>query len=300
MKSIIFLFILFHCIYCNMDSCSKEKDYSNCTNHNIELNDFSCYQLKYFETIENKQRCIPFPDEAKTQELYWQIFMGTVKEFCCVGNFRNKYFGAETLLVLEKESYNKGEEIYMYPINGTESFEDMERYESQNTCFYKYYGNFSEEEKMPYQNITDKNICYNVDQFDELKNLFNCGYGEIKYIVDGKTYGIKSCFFVPNKNLSVELRKIYKKFFVDKLFENGIIPLNIELSANKEIEYDIIVEDKNGQKVEYSSDLDDIKFIDSSDLDDFKFIDDKPLKGSYLNFGNVLNMLFILFIFTIF
>lgn len=307
MKNIIILFILFYFVYCTMDSCSEEKEYENCTSHDIELNNYSCYQIKYFDGTTDTKRCIPFPDEKKTQVLYWNLFKGTVKEFYSATK-ETDYFGADTLNTLNKDSYKKGEELFMLPINGTESPEDMERYTNKNTCFYKFYGKFYENETIPYQNITDKNICYNVDQFNELKNLLNCGYGEIKYVVNGTTYAVKSCFFVPGKNMTDDLRKIYKKFFVDKLFEKGIIPSNIETSTDDEIKYDIIVEDKNGQKVEYSSDLDDIKVLvnamaensknqtENDDFDDNDDIQPIRLKGDYYKFGIILNILFVLLI----
>ena len=201
MKNIIISFILFYFVYCTMDSCSKEKEYANCTSHDIELNNYSCYQIRMFNGTNDIKRCVPFPDEVKTQVLYWDLFKGNGKEFFSATK-ETKYFWADSLNILDKDSYKKGEEIYMYPINGTESPEDMERYENKNTCFYKYYGKFYEDKTIPYQNITDKNICYNVDQFDELNNLLNCGYGEVKYVVDGKTYGIKSCFLFSSDKIS--------------------------------------------------------------------------------------------------
>ena len=45
MKNFIILFILFYFVCCTMDSCSEEKEYENCTSHDIELNNYSCYQI---------------------------------------------------------------------------------------------------------------------------------------------------------------------------------------------------------------------------------------------------------------
>ena len=236
---------------------------------------------------------------------------GNTAEFESVfpGTSRN-YF--DILLAYDEE----GDEIHAYSINGTVSTEYMDTLESQNTCFYQYYGRYYNNDNKNYENITDKNICYNVNQFTELENKVNCGYGEIKYIENDKTYGIKSCFFVPNKTMSIDMRKIYKKYFVDKLFEKGYFPSisnsssKRRLQNNKIIDYEIIVEDKDGQKIKYSYDSDDIEYIEDnvekpsdinitvSETDN----SDEPIKfpiatnGSGFIYDKILFLLFILLI----
>lgn len=263
-KAIIISLILITLIYCNLDSCVNEQDYSNCPNHEIELKKFSCYKLWNSDNGDNR-RCFPFPNEPVDREYFWDLLKGNTAEFESVfpGTSRN-YF--DILLAYAEE----GDEIHAYSINGTVSTEYMDTLESQNTCFYQYYGRYYNNDNKNYENITDKNICYNVNHFIELENKVNCGYGEIKYIENGKTYGIKSCFFVPNKTMSIDMRKIYKKYFVDKLFEKGYFPSisnsssKRRLQNNKIIDYEIIVEDKDGQKLKYSYDSDDIEYIEDN------------------------------------
>ena len=261
MNRIIILLIFIYFTYCTVDSCLDEKDYSKCENNDIGISKISCYKLRYHHDPEEQKTCIPFPDEAESQKAFNYFSRGIIKEFASSSNVGDKFFSGYILYVTEKETYNKGEAIHSYPINGTIPLEDMDRLMNKNTCSYKYFGRYVDnkanlENNIPYENITDKNICFNVDQFDELKDLLNCGYAEIKYVKDNKEYGIKTCFLIPDSNMPDEIRKLYKKY-VDMIFEVGIFPLTFDSfdPSKKEklekVNYEIIVEDKNGKKLEY-------------------------------------------------
>ena len=266
MKSFIISLVLIFSVYCSLDSCVSEQNYSNCTNHEIELKKFSCHKFWNSDHANNNKKCFPFPDESEDQRYFWELLKGNTAEFESVFPRSSQNYFDELLVYLEE-----GHEIHAYSINGTVSMEYMEILGNKNTCFYQYCGRYVNNKTANYENITDKNICYNVDQFTRLKNKVNCGYGEIKYVENGKTYGIKSCFFVPNKTMSVDMRKMYKKYFVDKLFEKGYFPLTYNstsvrrLDDNIKMDYEIIIEDKEGQKVKYSYDSDDLEYIENND-----------------------------------
>lgn len=290
MKKIILTLILIYYIYCTMDSCINEKDHSNCSNHTIELKDFSCYKLNYFKIVDFGKMCIPFPDNYETQKTYLNLAIGNAKEL-----YASTLIKYELMLyVSKKETYTKGEEIFVYPMNGTIFEKDFEILEKKNTCGYQYFGRYFDEKKEgdeSYKNITDKNICFNVDQFDELKNLLNCGYAEIEYAIGDKKYGIKTCFFIPDEKMTDDIKIIFKKY-IDISLKKGYFPLlydSIEeieirkLEENNEINYHIIVEDKNGKKDFYSSNLDDNFVIDNETDTDKDYSYDNEIYSSTLD-----------------
>ena len=299
-------------MYCSLDSCVKEQNYSSCTNHEIELKKFSCRKFWNSDDGNNNKKCFPFPGEFKDQIYFWGLLKGSTAEFESVFPGSSQNYFDQLLVYLEE-----GDEIHAYSINGTLSLKYLEIVRNKNTCFYQYYGRYVNNKTANSENITDKNICYNVDQFTELKNKVNCGYGEIKYVENGKTYGIKSCFFVPNKTMSVDMRKIYKKYFVDKLFEKGYFPLTSNstsvrrLDDDTKMDYEIIIEDKDGQKVKYTYDSDDFEYIENNDKNGNDISTDAvtdagtddepqkifiPSKGNRFMFDKLLFLLLILLI----
>lgn len=312
MNNFIISLVLIFSVYCSLDSCVKEQNYSSCTNHEIELKKFSCRKFWNSDDGNNNKKCFPFPGEFKDQIYFWGLLKGSTAEFESVFPGSSQNYFDQLLVYLEE-----GDEIHAYSINGTLSLKYLEIVRNKNTCFYQYYGRYVNNKTANSENITDKNICYNVDQFTELKNKVNCGYGEIKYVENGKTYGIKSCFFVPNKTMSVDMRKIYKKYFVDKLFEKGYFPLTSNstsvrrLDDDTKMDYEIIIEDKDGQKVKYTYDSDDFEYIENNDKNGNDISTDAvtdagtddepqkifiPSKGNRFMFDKLLFLLFILLI----
>ena len=309
MKSFIISLVLIFSVYCSLDSCVSEQNYSNCTNHEIELKQFSCYKFWNSEGGNDNKKCFPFPNESKDQGYFWALLMGNTAEFESVFPGSSQYYFSPILTFIAER-----DEVHAFPINGTMPFDYIEIIRNHNTCFYQYYGRYYKTSNS--ENITDKNICYNVDQYTALKNKVNCGYGEIKYVKNGKTYGIKSCFFVPNKTMSVDMRKMYKKYFIDKIFEKGYFPLDSNsnsdgrLDNNTKMDYEIIIEDKDSQKVKCTYDSDDFEYIENNDKSESDFstdtvtddsTDDEPQKifipsskGNRFMFDKLLLLLFFM------
>ena len=113
-------------------------------------------------------------------------------------------------------------------------------------------------------NISDKNICFNADTFEDNEDLVNCGFGHFNMIINGKIYNLTTCFFVPDQ-LSDDLLGQYSysyKTLLENFVQNfaemnddGI--LNLKNNVRKlaeDVEYEFIVEDENGKKVKYSYD----------------------------------------------
>ena len=108
----------------------------------------------------------------------------------------------------KKESYNLDEVVEFEKASFTNKDKDI--LFSEKTCTYYFYGKYYwDPKKIKYEDITDKNICFNAQQFDDFKNLVDCGYSEMKFSIEGKNYEIKTCFLIPNDNLPKSLNDIY-------------------------------------------------------------------------------------------
>ena len=189
----------------------------------------------------------------------------------------------------DKESYKKDEIIVTKLINITK--EDKEKRERNNTCLYKYYYYTFSDEDGPH-NVTDKNICFNVEQYDELKNKLDCGYATIKFIKEGKVVGVlNTCYFIPDKNFPDTIENYFKKLYYDAHFSNyPSIDIVIEYNLTKKRKlqnaqksgYEMIIEDRNGRKLKYTSDSDEPIKINGSSYSNYK-----------INFILLLLLLFI-------
>lgn len=97
-----------------------------------------------------------------------------------------------------KNSYEEGE--IFEPKTLRLSDQDKAVLKSKKTWAY-YYIKGSDQTQSKYIDITDKNICFNANQFSDLANLVNCGYATINFINGDTTYTIKTCYYINNKQL---------------------------------------------------------------------------------------------------
>ena len=130
-----------------------------------------------------------------------------------------------------------------------------------------------------YVDVENKNSCFNVQQFSDLKDILQCGYAEIKYINrNNKEYNIKTCFYIPNNKMPEEFGAYFKKEYVDTLFEdeeslfpqifysienhNEMIPEEGGYRRLSSIGFEVEVENRNGKKVKYTDGSNDIEVIE--------------------------------------
>ena len=333
MKKIIISLILIYSIYCSFDSCLEENNYSNCTNNQIEWEGFSCYQTKEYivETGKYDEMCVPFPDKPESQKSFWKLSSGLTKEMASSSIEASQDYDYYTPKG-EKETYKKGEEIVI--TNGTMTKKDSDIINGRNTCYYKYLEPVSRSKLIQnifeYRNITDENTCFNVDKFDDLKNLLNCAHSEVKYSIGNKSYSIATCFFIPSNKMNDDIKIFYKKNFIDVQFEEGIFgfPFEMEedfkvdnaknnysnffnkknmgklkkrkLQENKQISYEIVAKDKYGKKVKLTSGSEQFEILEkgsepSNGGDDDDVVDIRKSSSSYL-LSNMILLLIILFI----
>ena len=290
MKRIIICLAFFSIIFCTAESCDDEEDATKCSTHTIEYNGFSCRKFSYVNSDETG--CTPFPDNAGSQKGFLNIMNGMTKElFSGIPTSLLEVNGINELpqFSSNKESYSKGEEINLTLNELTRS--DINLIYSKSTCSYYFYGkvwdylmdfqkNISNYKGYP--NITDKNLCFNVKQFSDLKDLVDCGYAEIKYKSGNKEYEVKTCFYIPNNKMPEELGKYLKAKFIDTLMEDdGAISQTFQLieqydemaktlkeaNANRRAatikpSYEIVVENKDGKKVKWTDTSSDVEVID--------------------------------------
>ena len=180
----------------------------------------------------------------------------------------------------KKETYNTNEIVETE--KATLSSEDKEILLSGKTCSYYYYGRYYYDlEKKSYPNITDKNTCFNAKQFDDLKNLLDCGYATINFSYKNKDYSIKTCYLIPNDNMPKLFNEFYMNYIKSDLEEKeGSLHFIADCIAGSctgedydededydeegnrrrrrrrlsNLKYNIEVENKSGKKVKYTSD----------------------------------------------
>ena len=189
------------------------------------------------------------------------------------------------LIESEKENYLKDEIIKFNKKELTD--EDKRVILSKNTCSYLYLGRFLDKFKDMDENndfsnfkekinIPNKNLCFNIEQIPELNNLVDCGYADVNIITeDNKNYNYKTCFFVPNDNMPEEFKSYFRALFLEGILEqsiNGIVSTMALLDEYEKYQkmineeedggsrrrltnpsFEVIVEDKTGKKIKYSS-----------------------------------------------
>ena len=190
MNKFIILSIFIYSTYCSYTSCvSGTNDKSQCKNHEIEFNGFSCYKsdFSYFGEATEGLHCVPFPNDSKVQQKYRSFVLGYTKE---LASAREEYGnGVTEIPIFKKGTYSIDETI---PIETEKiSNEDIKKIKGKNTCSYQIEGRYLDNlKKYPsgYPNIEDKNICFNVDQFSDFKGLVNCGFAKVNYRIEDKVY----------------------------------------------------------------------------------------------------------------
>ena len=213
----------------------------------------------------------------------------------------------------KKETYNTNEIVETE--KATLSSKDKEIILSEKTCYYYLFGNYYfDQEKKGYPNITNKNTCFNANQFDDLKNLLDCGYATINYSLNNKDYTIKTCYPIPNDNmpkmfneLLVEyLKRDLKEGLLNYLFnciagscseedydDENYGDEDYDEEGNRRrrrrrlsnLKYNIEAENKNGKKIKYSSNSNTFEVISNAQSNN----------NSYLKLNLYLLLLFLLF-----
>ena len=192
MRRIILIAFIISSINCSYESCVHSS--SDCNSYDVdEIDGFSCY-LMSSNTPENRETgdggdfygCIAFPETADYQKIYWRLVKGAMKESLTTWERDTPYIDFYPKFVLDptKDYFNKDEVVYVNYVYVSDA--DNKIINSANTCYYKMVGKIKYEQNGKFLNITDKNECFNVQQFPDLRNLLNCGYSTITFNISGK------------------------------------------------------------------------------------------------------------------
>ena len=317
-----------------MDECGEADDHSVCNSIKVEYDDFYCYKANLYE--DEKGTCIPYPKKKEEQKIYWDLFNGLNKElFSSIGKYINQEINLEELESLPETRKPTQKEIEQYMsaklkeflegifIKGKKEFydinevvetetasltsKDKEVFASENTCGYHMMRKFLYEQKA--ENITEKNTCFKVNKFDDLKDILDCGYAIFKYKIDGQNYEYRTCFLLPTTNMP----KNFSMMFTDSIKtaieeDDGFIYALLYTAAGKgeneygniadkkssrrlsEMTYTVEVENKDGRKVKYSSDKANLEVIAEGTKTKPEESENGSGKNkiSYLTFGLIL------------
>ena len=277
MKRLILLLLALYSINCDIFECFEEKDITKCSSHQVkDLSDFNCHP--FHDTLNGKtnEACSIFPNSAEDQKVFWKIYSGFGKETLSAvvpNNLDLDESLDDYIIVPEKEYYGTNEIItakYTAPSN-----EDMKIINSKNTCLYKFIEQSLLIDNDKYVNITDRNECFNTNQFPDFENLINCGFATLTFTTDeGYPFTLTTCYYIPDNHMPDSFQKLFKILFMDSQlggltasfegpdslkheeflqtfktnFKNGFK----RLEGDSDFKYELIVEDKYGKIYKYT------------------------------------------------
>ena len=292
MKKAINYLVLFYLIQLVLNAdlnCSDIADrngFTNCSLYEGGYPGFSCYQINIKTDDNQKEFCSSFPDEQSVQKQYVHFYTGfQLEQYSTIsGNTLpeeaepEKYLGY-LFWIPEKETYSKGETIQYKKYELTDS--DKKVIQNKKNCFNLYYGKIFEimmkhtPDQLSSISINDKNLCFNAEQFKELEDLLDCGYAQLNFETKSKKYQIKTCFFVQTEEMADDLLYPFSQLSINALtaFMDIVVEMNkdgiLQKNANKIrkleeeiIDYEIIIESKNGKKIRYTKDKDFLEVIE--------------------------------------
>ena len=264
---ILVFFIYTRFIYCSYLSCISENNPSNCSSHTIDdFPNFKCIKTYtvYYDYDTGEEHCTIYPKNESDFPMFKKLFIGQGKEDYCSSYIYSAW------QIFYTDSYEINGEKKNIPFNVTSfSEEDIKMIESHNICSYKFDGENTQlifdcysgdKEKCDYYHIKSADICYNTHQFDDLKDLVNCGYAEIKLKKkDGKEVELTTCGYVPGIKLGSEWSDFFSYYFIHNFMVNRYLHSIYGINYKDEIsDYDLVVTDKNGNKFQLKGNKDGI------------------------------------------
>ena len=297
MKRIIIISMMFLSIYCTAESCLNEADPSQCQKHTLEqqLKYYSCFKYENEDFPDIEQKCTLYYTNEELQKLYYKYQVGRFKELATMDGGNAAIY------------YVKGDTVHRKEM-GVEDVlteEDEKIFFGKNNCWYKAYARFyNDYEGERYINISDKNVCYNVDRFEDLKDIMDCGYATITGKYKNKSFVLTNCVPILDKNADEFFKDNYKGsylFWDGGYYFNHVIPSFLEMAKynistnfqkNDVQDYVISVEDRYGNIVKYNINE---ERIDGDDGEDEEDDPQKILDSSSRNIRNTLNILILLY-----
>ena len=281
--------MMFLTINCTIESCQKEVDQSKCHSHSMESGfDFlSCYKC---EASNSTYKCYPFFTSEKLQKAYVKYSRGILKEYYSIFEDAESRIG----MIYDKETYSKDDiiKVKAVELNNILTEKDKNIINNKNTCNYRNYARFIDEDFYKGNkeiNVSDKNVCFNVDKFDDLKDLTDCAYYTASGKIGNKKFVFTNCLVVIDQNADSDFKKYYfKRLFksdfsvnIHNLFllASGVSAANTtsydkvkrQMASQGIEDFEVVVEYRDGNKIIFNEngeiiggDDEDIKKILSS------------------------------------
>jgi hypothetical protein len=314
MKRLFILAMIIFSINCTLDSCLDEKDQSQCAKHSLEAkyNYCSCFKI---ENPSNENQCMPFFANKESQKVYYKHTIGYIKEWRAIYPFSH-IEEDDTINVFEKETYDKDDIIKYKEIKFLDSLteEDKKIMKNHNTCFYRTYARFVDPDHYVGErtiNISDINLCFNVDRFEDNKNIMDCTYTINNGTYKGKPFSFINCFWDLDINADADFSQYYKEFYFKnyyQIYKNEIFPAIInklgpytstynkaksrQLQVEEIQNFKMVVVDRYGNRKTYDENGD---LIDGDGEEPSKFVNSKN-SGSFSCLNLILLLSFILFL----
>lgn len=274
MKGIIILSIMLFSILCQpFESCFEEKDLSQCKKHTFEskYSFLSCFK---YEDDEGIISCVPFFNTEKNQKSFRKFMKGMIKEELSVFPLSEVDLD-ENYQDFEKDSYGI-DDVVTYkniPFSDLLTEEDKKIINNNNTCLYQSKARFVDPDNYKGAikiNISDANLCYNADRFEDLKDLFDCGHATIKAQYNNTQFVFNNCYMIPDQNMDKDFRKGIDEIYIKpgyKLYVQEILPEFIKKASQypqlfdkskgrqlqeEMIECEMIIKDRYGNIIHYN------------------------------------------------
>jgi hypothetical protein len=268
------------------------------------FNFLSCY--KYEET--SPQKCFPFFTSDELQKTFFKYSRGIQKE---LHSFKNDE--SYTINILDKETYNRDDIIKLKTVKLNDSLTEKDNniMKSNNTCIYRSYERFSDTifyDGNKQINVSDKNVCFNVDKFDDLKDLMNCGYYTVKAEFNNTSFVFTGCFLTLDRKADSDFKKYYLKLISKSILLGYINRLTYiafdayvrDNNHRSHLNYsqvqilEAVVEDEYGKIIKYNGNGDIIEGgydVDYDDDYDDDYDEPKKILSSSRNRLNILLLL---------
>ena len=259
MKRIFIVIMLLAYIFCTLKSCSGEEDTSQCQKHSIEVSDVSCFLTEE----ENEKFCNPYFDNPDLQKIFKKYYIGRLKEaYSCIEPYYDdaeevtldNYFDSINITIPEKETYSKGETIIFkkVPIKTYLTSNDIEIIKNGNTCLNHYMQTLN---NLNNQTL-NKTTCFNVDRFEENKNLMDCGFATFNIAYKNKNYQFFSCYEIADENAHTSFKQYYYNYYSLYLNNYGGLSETVKREFMRQVGQHLKDNNLQKRKLQNISDID--------------------------------------------
>lgn len=297
------IFCSFSSIFSFVTFCFNETNVTQCQRESKEEEGISCRKVRYFfRNGKEDEMCGIYFNNETLQKIYRNYRIGDIyKETFSV--FELSYMSGFSLWDFDNDTYRKDETIRLREYNFLDVLTEDEKkiIASNNTCYHRQLEHDMDSDKF-INNSLDKNVCFNVNRFEELKDILDCGYFIIRIFYKNKLYEHNNCYKIPDANMDEKFKKLFLKYYytesvkdyidvvIDSFVKNYVEKDELYKSNKRQLEdsleYEIYIEDKYGNKKKYNKNGEEIS--DNNVDEPSKFINTNCSNYSF----NIIILLF--------